>query len=199
MKIVSNILLAFVSYILVCYPKEILRYMFFKKVLNSGEVYKSDFPKKPFKCIDPVGFVTYVFFDIGWSKGPVLDIYKLKKDKRAVYFAILGPILGLILFLVYAFSARLSNSSIFFQIFYTSALWSLTYTIISIFPLPPLDGSKFILAGLDERKFEWYIRYNFYGIIFMLGLVFLWILPNIMYPLRKIIVELTNYIVYNNW
>ncbi len=199
MKIVTNIALAFISYILVCYPKELLRYTVFKNILDSAEAYKSDFLRKPFKCIDPVGFVTYLFFDIGWSKGPIVDIYKLKKQGKALSFGMLGPTISFILFFVYSFAARLSTSQVLFTIFYTSAIWSLTYSIISLFPIPPLDGSKFILSFLDEKKFEWYIRYNFYGIIFMLGLVLLWVLPNIMYPLRKIIIEFTNYIVYNSW
>lgn len=70
--------------------------------------------------------------------------------------------------------------------------------IISLFPIPSLDGSRIILSFLPSKYYEWYLKFSFYGIIFMIGLLVLWILPMIMQPLSLFITNVTNFITFRN-
>nr|HQI10138.1 site-2 protease family protein [Fervidobacterium sp.] len=63
----------------------------------------------------------------------------------------------------------------------------------------PLDSTRMILAFLPSKYYEWYLKFNFYGVIFMIGLLVLWILPMIMHPFVIIITNVTNFIIFGNW
>jgi Zn-dependent protease len=95
-------------------------------------------------------------------------------------------------FLTYGILARFLNSSeLTFETLSKAARFSLTYALFSLFPIPPLDGSRILGALLPESYTEWYLKYEVYGVLFMLALLFLWIMPLIMNPFVKFIEKLT--------
>ena len=61
------------------------------------------------------------------------------------------------------------------MIFYTSAI-STGLGLFNLIPVPPLDGSKVLGAVLPEDKYFGYMRYERYGALIMMVLLFTGIL-----------------------
>jgi len=196
---VKNIIFGFISYLLISWPREILRGLLYKLFIQKDER-KIVFLKRRnlINCIDPIGLFTFIFFDFGWTHSPAID-YSKAKGKNLFVYSITGILSSLILFVSYGILCRFIDSATVFNVLYTASKWSLTLGLISILPIPPLDGSRIILSFLPSKYYEWYLKFNFYGVIFMLGLLVLWILPMIMQPLVIFISNVTNFIIFRNW
>jgi len=192
-----NLFYAFVSYILISWPREILRNSV-AKVFSTSKGIKNVQLLNPIRYIDPIGILAFAFFDFGWTRSPLIDYPKAKKKDLFLY-SLLGIVSSFLLFIGYGIIARYANNAMLFRVLYTSAKWSLTYAFISILPIPPLDSTRMILAFLPSKYYEWYLKFNFYGVIFMIGLLVLWILPMIMHPFVIIITNVTNFIIFGNW
>ncbi|UXF01303.1 peptidase M50 [Fervidobacterium riparium] len=196
LSVTKNLLYGLIAYVLISLPREILRCLFYN-FLTPKESRKTLPSLNPFRYIDPVGIFAFIFFNFGWTRAPFIDFTKMRKKKLFTY-ASFGILSSFVLAFLYGFLARIANP-VFFDVLYRASLWSFTYGLISILPVPPLDGSRLLLAFLPTKSYEWYIKFNVYGIIFMLGLLVLWILPLIMQPLVIFITTVTNYIVFGNW
>ncbi|MFN3691598.1 MAG: site-2 protease family protein [Fervidobacterium sp.] len=202
LSFVKNAILGIVAYLIIVIPREYLRIFLYKLNLSiffSERIEKEEsiYLRKPhfYSYIDPLGLITFLFLDFGWSHTPGID-YRKVKGKRLFIFSSLGIISNILLFLIYGTISRLTNSNYAFQLFYVGAKWSLTMAIISLFPFPPLDGSKLILSFLPSKYYEWYLKFSFYGILFMIGLIVLWIFPMIMQPLIIFISNVTNFLIF---
>jgi len=197
----KNVIYGFAAYILISWPREFFRCFFYRISVERGSSPNRLFPllkKSPIGYVDPIGLLTFLFFDFGWTRAPLIDYLKLRK-RKLLLFSIYGIVASFLLGVIYGILGRFSNSPILFNLFYTASKWSFTLSIVSLIPLPPLDGSRIVLAFLPDKSYEWYIKFNFYGILFMLGLLVLWILPMIMHPLVIFITNVTNFIIFGNW
>ncbi|HOK88177.1 MAG TPA: site-2 protease family protein [Fervidobacterium sp.] len=195
--ILINLIYGFVSYMLISWPRELLRNMI-SRITGISKSIKNVRLLDPIRYIDPIGLLAFTFFDFGWTRSPLIDYTKAKK-KDLFFFSLFGIVSSFGLFFAYGMLARYANNAILFKLFYTSAKWSLTYAFISILPIPPLDGIRMLLAFLPSKYYEWYLKYNFYGVLFMIGLLVLWILPMIMHPFVIFITNVTNFIIFGNW
>ncbi|ABR31216.1 peptidase M50 [Thermosipho melanesiensis] len=195
--LLENLMTGFFAVLLVVFPREVIKA--YLVVLAGDET-----PRKlkrtslnPFVHMDPIGTIAFILFDFGWARPvPVFPMKNKKIRKVLIFSSLIGPILGGGLFLAYGLIARTSFShDIIFKVFYKACKWSLTYAIFSLFPVPPLDGSKILGAFLPDEYWDWYIKYEIYGILFLLGILLLWILPLIMQPFVYFIDSLTNLII----
>ena len=148
----------------------------------------------PFVHLDPVGTLTFIVFDFGWTRPMPVKYWRMKFRKWGLLLvSLVGPVVNLIEALVFSKLARdFKSDSFAFQTFYKSAKYSLTYAFFSFFPIPPLDGSRILGALLPEEYTDWYIKYEVYGILFMLALLVLWILPLMMSPFVSILNNILN-------
>lgn len=198
-SLLKNIVFGFIAYLLISWPREILRSSLYILFVSENDRKNLFLKRRSFmNCIDPIGLFTFIFFDFGWTHSPAIDYSKFKGKKLFAY-SMFGILSSFILFLFYGVLCRVVNSTLAFKILYTASKWSLTLGLISILPIPPLDASRMLLAFLPSRYYEWYLKFNFYGVIFMLGLLVLWILPMIMQPLIIFISNVTNFIIFRNW
>ncbi len=158
-----------------------------------------DTPKKagrlsvnPLVHLDPIGTIAFMIFDFGWTRPVPLRPWKMKKYGLLIV-AISGPILNVFEAIMFAGIAKnLAKQSFAFEIFYKSTLYSFTYSVFSLFPIPPLDGSKILEALLPEKYSSWVMKYEVYGTLFLLSLLALWILPLMMDPFVKMINSFVN-------
>jgi len=197
----KNVIYGFAAYVLISWPREFFRCLFYRISVERLSSSNRLFPllkKSPIGYIDPVGLLTFLFFDFGWTRSPLIDYLKIRR-KKLFFFSIYGIVASFLLGIIYGMVSRFSNFPIVFNIFYIASKWSFTLSIVSLIPLPPLDGSRIFLAFLPGKSYEGYIKFNFYGILFMLGLLVLWILPMIMHPLVIFITNVTNFIIFGNW
>ncbi|MBT1247479.1 MULTISPECIES: site-2 protease family protein [unclassified Thermosipho (in: thermotogales)] len=201
MKITINLIqylvTGFFAVILVIFPREVIKAYL---IVLSGD----NTPKKlkrtslnPFVHLDPIGTVAFILFDFGWARPvPVFPMKNKNVRKILIFSSMIGPILGGFFFILYGLLAKsFFEYKIMYEVFYKACKWSLTYAIFSLLPVPPLDGSRLLGAFLPDDYWDWYIKYEIYGILFLLGILLLWILPLIMEPFVILINNLTNFII----
>ena len=136
----------------------------------------------PLKHIDPIGALSMLFFRFGWAKPVPIDTRYFRKPKRDMAItAACGPLSNLLLSFVGAFLyvallrgfyAVLSVVAVshfvyllmqytlnFFYIFH---FVNLTLGLFNCLPIPPLDGSRFLLVFLPPRAYFAVMRYERY-------------------------------------
>lgn len=194
MNLLSEAITGFLAVLILALPREYLKGWV---ALIMGD----ETPKRagrlswnPFVHLDPVGTLTFIVFDFGWTRPMPVKYWRMKFRKWGLLLvSLVGPVVNLIEALVFSKLARdFKSDSFAFQTFYKSAKYSLTYAFFSFFPIPPLDGSRILGALLPEEYTDWYIKYEVYGILFMLALLVLWILPLMMSPFVSILNNILN-------
>lgn len=160
----------------------------------------------PAKHLDPVGTLMLVFFHFGWARPVPINFWKFKHLRRdMVIVSSAGPISNLVLgfvaeaiFIKSGFYVYARYSPLLFSTFpnvtaspYISYLadtvsWFILINyvlfIFNLIPVPPLDGSKILMAFLPSRYMNWMVKYEMYGIIILLVLIFFGIVNVILNP-----------------
>ncbi len=186
---IKNLATGFLAVLILALPREYLKGWL-------AYALGDDTPKKagrlswnPFVHLDPIGTVAFMLFDFGWTRPVPVRFWKMRLRKVGLLIvSISGIALNVIEAVIFGRLAKRFESDTFtFETFYKSAKYSLTYALFSLFPIPPLDGSRILGSLLPDEYTEWYLKYEVYGILFMLSLLVLWILPLIMSPFVKFI------------
>lgn len=143
----------------------------------------------PLKHLDFFGsfllpVITYLLggFIFGWARPVPYNPYNLKNQKWGpALVGIAGPASNILIALIFGFFVRFGQGFIFtpfssiFQIAALIVLINLILAVFNLVPIPPLDGSKLLLAFLPyswhkvEGLFE---RYGFF--ILLIFIFFLW-------------------------
>jgi len=162
----------------------------------------------PLKHLDPIGTLMLVLFHFGWARPVPVNFWKLKKMKRDIILVSLaGPASNfLVAFLVGViyFKFKLFRYSTFFgyaiptepffmylcDVMAYLLFINLVLAIFNLIPIPPLDGSKIIMAILPERYMMWYAKYEIYGTIVLLVLVLFGIMQMIMNPVLNFFINM---------
>ena len=137
----------------------------------------------PLRHLDPIGTLCLLVFHFGWAKPVMVDPRYYKNRKRGmVLTALAGPGMNFLISLVCTLGMglilRLTGGyvgavvrHIYYLLFYTSAI-STGLGLFNLIPVPPLDGSKVLGAVLPEDKYFGYMRYERYGALIMMVLLF---------------------------
>ncbi|MDQ7814505.1 MAG: site-2 protease family protein [Patescibacteria group bacterium] len=114
----------------------------------------------PAAHVDMVGFLAVLIVGFGWGKPVPYNPYNLRMPKWGpVLIAGAGPISNLImavlsLFLLALFLPRLGTENLLVIFLLVSAQLNVALMAFNLIPLPPLDGSKFLLALLDGPQYS---------------------------------------------
>ncbi len=160
----------------------------------------------PVKHLDPIGTLMLVFFRFGWARPVPINFWKFKHMKRdIVLVSLAGPFSNLLLgvvtegiFIKTGFYAYVRYSPILFSSSpnmtaspYVSYLADVTgwfilinyvLFVFNLIPVPPLDGSKVLDAFLPRKYMTWVLKYEMYGTIILLVLIFFGIVNLILDP-----------------
>ncbi len=150
----------------------------------------------PLKHIDLVGLVLLITAGFGWAKPVCVDMRKFRRPKLGMAVtALAGPASnGLLAFLLTPVYAAVF---VWYQISghlfaYYLAVFLLTTISVSIglmvfnlIPIPPLDGSKVLFSVLPPRAYWLLMRYERYGMILLVALLYLGILDTPLSALRS--------------
>ncbi|MEG1316034.1 MAG: site-2 protease family protein [Oscillospiraceae bacterium] len=136
----------------------------------------------PIKHIDVMGLLMMVVFKFGWAKPVPVNMNNFKNPKSGMAItAIAGPISNILLaavaLLIYGlvyipleglggFGKAVSDMIM------TTAYLSCAFAVFNIIPIPPLDGSKVLFSLLSEKTYYKLMRYERYGMILLLVLVY---------------------------
>ena len=135
----------------------------------------------PLRHLDPIGALCMLLFRFGWARPVPINTRYFKKPRRDMAItALCGPLSNFVLsflgaFLYLAFLALFSRliSPTTPRFFYLLMQYTLTFLYIFHFvnltlglfnclPVPPLDGSRFLLVFLPPRAYFAVMRYERY-------------------------------------
>ena len=146
----------------------------------------------PAKHLDLFGIICLVLFGFGWAKPVRVDPRYYKNPKWGMALvAIGGPlanfiialISGCVLIIIENYAPYSEFIMIVFNFFLYLMIINVGLGVFNLIPIPPLDGSKIVGAILPDTAYVQYMKYQKYGMIFIIGLLILFeILDKMGYP-----------------
>jgi len=139
----------------------------------------------PVKHIDIWGLLMMVICKFGWAKPVPVNMYRFKNPKRGMAItALAGPVSNLVISvialalygLVYSSLYASSVGVYFLEGIDITAYLSCALAVFNIIPIPPLDGSKVLFSLVDQKTYNWLMRYERYGFLVLMALVYFGIL-----------------------
>ena len=152
----------------------------------------------PLKHLDPIGTIVFLVTRmIGWAKPvPINPLYFRNYRRDLVFVSVAGPftnfliafVAGIVLKILYG--VHVNNAFIYYKILLPLAI-ILKFTVqinialcfFNLLPIPPLDGSKILMAILPENLNRYYSYLEPFGFVIILILLFTNILDKILIPL----------------
>lgn len=137
----------------------------------------------PLRHIDWFGLLMMFTVGFGWAKAvPVNPRYFRKPKQGMAVTALAGPVSNLLLAaaavgisrLIYQYAPYTGLWNALFEFFLlTLAPLSIGLGLFNLIPIPPLDGSKVLFSFLPEKAYYTLMRYERYGMLIMLAIVWL--------------------------
>ena len=143
----------------------------------------------PIRHIDPLGLVMMVAFRFGWAKPVPVNMRNFKHPRAGMALtAAAGPLcnfaitVAMLFFygLVFPPLTRVGGAfaEIVLDMVYITARLSLSLAVFNVIPISPLDGSKILFSFLSDKWYYRLMRYERYGMILLLALVWTGVLGN---------------------
>lgn len=154
----------------------------------------------PIKHIDPVGtllvpailvvlsIIGVPIIPVGWAKPVPVNFMRLRFPKRdMVLVGMAGPAINVIIAIIVSQLLRWVPMSMgVWKILIMVVVINLLLAIFNMLPIPPLDGSRFVMGVLPNPYLRYYARLEPYGIIIVIVLLNLGIFEKVIFPLVKI-------------
>ena len=144
----------------------------------------------PIKHLDPLGTIALLFIGFGWAKPvPINPIYFKDQKKGTALVGLAGPLANLILAFISLILFKMffntiyildASSDVFLQHMGRNFIIMLNYVLMyniwlavfNLIPIPPLDGSKIFISVMPPRIHYNILRYESYGQVILLILLF---------------------------
>ena len=161
----------------------------------------------PLAHIDWVGALCLFFFGFGWAKPVQIDPRYYKHKKLGIILVslagvVMNFILAFLLTIVCVLMIRFIGPPVpgaegvgrAYNIFYLMVYYGVTINIglgvFNLIPIPPLDGSKVLFAVLPNKYYNFILKYERYGMIILVLLLFTDVLTYILTPCSNFIFNL---------
>ena len=149
----------------------------------------------PLKHVDPVGLILLLTVHFGWARPVPVNPRRFTHPRLGMALtALAGPLGNLLLACVltccYGACAvwyQYSGAQIAYYLaafLLTTVNLSIGLAVFNLIPIPPLDGSKIMLSVLPPAWYSWILRYERYGMILLVVLLYFGILDSPLYFLR---------------
>lgn len=156
----------------------------------------------PLKHVDLVGLIMMALVHFGWAKPVPINMRRFRNPKAGMALtALAGPVSNVLLALVALllrsvvilvamgtahYGTLISYLILFFEYM---AVLSAGLAVFNLFPIPPLDGSKILLAVLPGPYYAKWMRYERYGMILLVILLLLNVLDTPLLFLRSQLID----------
>lgn len=138
----------------------------------------------PLRHVDLWGLLMMAIFKFGWAKAVPIDMRRFQKPIAGMALtALAGPLSNVVLaFLALCiragavyFNVRSGGAISGFIILFTEyvAILSIGLAVFNVIPIPPLDGSKVLFALLPQRAYYRVLRYERYGFVLLMVVLYL--------------------------
>lgn len=140
----------------------------------------------PLKHLDPVGALCMLLFGFGWAKPvPINTRYYKKPRLDTALVSLAGPVSNVLLaflcciiynclrLIPYPTSSETAFNVLYVVqlLFYMGAYMNVYLGVFNLLPIPPLDGSKILYSFLPPKAYFTLLRYERYGMIVLLALL----------------------------
>ncbi len=157
----------------------------------------------PLRHIDPFGALMMIVAGFGWAKPVPVDMRYFKHPKSGMAItALAGPmsnfVLAYLAMLLYALvyglliTGRVSGAVFWglLNFFWLLASLSVGLGVFNLIPFPPLDGSKILESVLPDRIYYQILRFERYGILILMVVLWTGILDVPLYAARSGVMDL---------
>ncbi len=132
----------------------------------------------PLAHVDTLGFFSLVLVGFGWGKPVPYNPYNLRNQKWGpVAIALAGPAMNLVLATVFGLVLRavlphFSPDNLLIQFLFLAVYLNVGLLLFNLIPIPPLDGSKVLLALLRHPSTDhWRVLLEARGPYLLFGLI----------------------------
>ena len=147
----------------------------------------------PIKHLDPIGTLMLLFVGFGWAKPVPVNLENIPPEKRRKGLIFVSAA-GITANIVFAFIALLlyrlispDQSGMIAQILLLLARINIILAAFNLIPIPPLDGSKILMAFAPESVTRVLDQIEPFGIFIVLGLLILGVLNPVINVLQYFI------------
>lgn len=135
----------------------------------------------PLRHLDLMGTLFLLFAGFGWGKPVQFNPTYLKHPKSgAVWIGLAGPASNLIIVLIFGIVLKvlasfgtISPDNGIVTLFSALVLMNLILAVFNLIPIPPLDGSKVLLALLPPKAYKFGLWLQKNGTFILFGLIIL--------------------------
>lgn len=129
---------------------------------------------EPWAHLDPIGTVLLVLYRFGWAKPVPINPRNFRDPRRGLlYSSLAGPLANLALAVVTVFVLYLgldlfTRVAHLAQVLYYIFIVNIYFGFFNLIPVPPLDGSKVLMALLPGRQAYAFSRLEPYGPVILI-------------------------------
>ena len=152
----------------------------------------------PMAHIDPIGLVVLLIARFGWAKPVVINPHNFRDRKKGeILVALAGPAmnfllaflsLGVMIFLTHRMQTEMSYG--LRAVLWLIVVYNINFGIFNMIPLPPLDGSRILMAVLPYEMQYRFAALERYSMIIFIIFIATPILGYILVPIAQFLLGL---------
>lgn len=153
----------------------------------------------PIAHLDPIGTIALFIVGFGWAKPVPIDYSRIRNFRAGLICVSLA---GCVTNIIIAFIALLllslpiiHNNQVLASIFFVVARINIILGAFNLIPIPPLDGSRVLLAILPNKAQSMLLMLEPYGFFIIFALLFTGALNPVIMFIQRLIMALIGIII----
>lgn len=147
----------------------------------------------PLSHLDPMGAIALLVVGFGWAKPVPVNYYNLRNFRLGLFcVSLAGVLTNIFIATVALFLLQLqviNPYSILSSVLVLLARINIMLGAFNLIPMPPLDGSKMLMAVLPQKQQEIFLRFESLGFIVLIILLFTGILDPVIIFVQNLILS----------